>query len=78
MEYSHEGFVVTTEISGANDAGWDLKPGQLVVSASNGTFTKLAPGICLLGFKLSEEQIASLRPVKYWANGLDFMLEPEK
>lgn len=78
MEYPHDGYITTAETTGFNPAGWTLHSGTLLVRTEEGSFTKVAPGICIVGFELDEDQVATMRPVKYASNGLDFMISPEQ
>lgn len=74
MEQYFTGCLVTEDIVGANPKMPDyvLYKGVLIVQTDDGSWTKLAPGLCLVGLRLTEDQEASLKPVKYESDGLNF------
>ena len=75
-ETPYNGFLVTEEIPEINSIGMGLNVGDLVTE-HNGRFTRQAPGICLTGFELTEEQQKMLEPVKYGSEFLDFWLDED-
>lgn len=56
------GFKVTEEIKGAHpiNTSYPLLPGDFLVEQEDGTFYKVAPGIGMVGFVLTEEQKSRL------------------
>lgn len=73
-ETPHNGFLVTVEVPEINSIGMGLHVGDLVTK-HNGRFTRQAPGICLTGFELTEDQQKVLEPVKYGCEFLNFWLD---
>lgn len=73
------GFLLTEEISGASETlpGYHLYPGDLLQDDGDGTYTKLSPGLGIMGLQLTLEQQDRLKPVSYWANGLMYHLSEE-
>lgn len=79
---TNDGFRVTEEIAGAHARleNYPLLPGDLLVidgplfAGGPNSYTKEAPGICVLGFVLTPEQEALLEPVKFLFNGLDYQI----
>lgn len=72
-----DGYEVVETIDNAHPRHVDypLLPGDLITRDDDGTFGKEAPGMCVLGFRLTDEQIARLKPVTYKAHGLDYYWE---
>ena len=56
---------VTTEIRGAHPKHTDypLLPGDVLTRSADGTYTKQT-GLCVFGFRLTDEQAATLKPVE--------------
>lgn len=54
--------------------GYNLLAGDLLVKEENGKWTKECPGTTIMGFELTEEQEAKLRPVDYEHDNLDYVL----
>lgn len=73
------GFLLTEEISGASETlpGYHLYPGDLLQDDGDGTYTKLYPGLGIMGLRLTPEQRDRLKPVSYWADGLMYHLSEE-
>jgi len=72
------GYVVIETIKGAHPKhpNYPLLPGDLLVREKGRVFAKEAPGICVLGFRLTSEQVASLRPVEFAQCGLTYVTDP--
>ena len=72
------GFRVTVAVEGAHPlhVGYPLLPGDLLVRDSDGTWTKEAPGLAVIGFVLSDEQEATLKPVTFECSGLSYHIFP--
>lgn len=73
---SEAGFQVVTEIRGARPdfLTYPLLPDDLIVQDETGIWWKLCPGIGIGGFVLTDEQVASLKPVVYEQRHLDFRI----
>jgi len=72
------GYEVTQDIRGAHPkhVTYPLLEGDILVRDGDFTFSKVAPGLAVLGFVLTEKQIEeSLRPVTYNNNGLEYWIE---
>lgn len=74
-----KGFLLTEEISGASETlpGYHLYPGDLLQDNGDGTYTKLSPGLGVMGLRLTPEQRDRLKPVSYHADGLMYHLTEE-
>lgn len=74
-----KGYLLTEEISGASETlpGYHLYPGDLLQDNGDGTYTKLSPGLGIMGLRLTPEQRERLKPVSYWADGLTYHLSEE-
>lgn len=68
------GFRVTEKIEGAHPrhVTYPLLPGDLLVREADGTWTKEAPGLAVMGFGLNEDQEATLRPCEFGCAGLSY------
>lgn len=73
------GFLLAEEISGASETlpGYHLYPGDLLQDNGDGTYTKLSPGLGIMGLRLTPEQRERLKPVSYWVAGLTYHLSEE-
>lgn len=71
-----DGFLVPDGIDVTHPTipGYDLLENDLIVKDDNGTWYKIAPGLAVSGFVLTQVQEALLAPVKYRADGLTFEL----
>lgn len=69
-----DGFLVTETIRGAHFSIQDypLLEGDLLMLTEDGTYFKEGPGLGIGGFTLTEEQIATLKPVTFTARGLNY------
>ena len=73
---SYSGYEVVKEISGVHPIHKDypLLPKDLLVQGAKG-FDKVAEGIGICGFKLSDKQLAEYcRPVRIRSAGLNFQV----
>ncbi len=72
--YERDGYRVTERIDGAHPRHdrYPLLPDDLLVKHPDGTWAKEAPGLAVLGFVLTPEQAATLTPVKFVRNGLEY------
>lgn len=71
-----DGHRVTQRIDNAHPvlgADYPLLPGDLLVR-DGVTWTKEAPGLCVYGFVLTDEQVATLEPVQFERHGLAYSL----
>jgi len=59
-------FMVTVDLEGAHPRHPDypLIAEDVLIRQPDGTFTKVAPGLGVMGFRLSEAQQATLRPLR--------------
>ena len=59
-------FLVTEEIEGAHPRHLDypLLTDDLVQLTRDGTYTKIAPGLAIMGFVLRPDQQVALRPIQ--------------
>lgn len=73
-----DGLRVTKRIDGAHPlhADYPLLPGDLLVRDADGTFTKEAPGLAVIGFMLREEDVVALEPVRFRCAGLSYYVLP--
>lgn len=77
-------LVVQEQIDSAHPLHTDypLLPGDWLVKQEDGTFYKFAPGIGIIGFVLTAEQEAGLKPNEKdqaWSiGGMDFFLSHEE
>lgn len=73
----NDGHRVTETIRGAHPqhATYPLYPGDLLVKDAGGTWAKEAPGLGVVGFVLTPEQEATLKPVKFRRMGLSYEVE---
>lgn len=73
------GLLVTEKIDGAHPKQEDypLLPGDLLLKQSDGSFNKYFPGLAIVGFELTPEQEATLKPVEYTARGLSYQIHEE-
>lgn len=71
------GYLVTERIDGAQPKmpKYYLLPEDLLVKEGDGTYAKECPGIAVVGFVLTPEQEATLRPVRFTRNGLNYSYE---
>lgn len=71
-----EGFLVTETIEGTHPKHpeYPLLKGDLLVEHEDGSFGKEAPGLCVVGFVLTEEQKATLKPVPFNSLGLYYQI----
>lgn len=62
---AQQGLMVTEEIAGAHPQhpNYPLLPEDLVAREADGSWHKYAPGLAVVGFVLSEEQVQTLQPV---------------
>lgn len=72
-----DGFRVTETIDGAHPKvkRYPLLPGDLLVQTGHHTYTKECPGVAVNGFILTPEQEATLEPVRFTRNGLEYSVE---
>ncbi len=75
----NHGFLVTAKIDSAHPTQEDypLLPGDLVLKSSDGSYNKYFPGLAIMGFQLTPEQEATLKPVEYTARGLSYHIHEE-
>jgi len=68
------GFIVTERIDDAHPLhpGYPLLPDDLLVRIKGRTFAKEGPGIGIIGFRLTREQVRSLLPVEFTRSGLNY------
>lgn len=72
------GLLVTKEIRHAHALHEDypLLEDDLLQLASDGSYTKVCPGLAIAGFKFTDEQISSaLKVVEFQTNGLDYLVK---
>jgi len=71
-----QGFLVKERIDGAHPRLKDyyLLPEDLLVRDSNGTYSKVCPGMGVGGFELTAEQEAKLTSVEYISSGLNYQI----
>jgi len=73
------GFEVAEQIDNAHPlhTNYPLLPGDLLVRVKGRTrtFAKEAPGIAVIGFVLTREQVSSLRPVRFVCHGLNYSID---
>lgn len=72
MERPFDGFLVTEELTNVHKIPKvSLIEGDLIVKEKpdDGTWKLLCPGIGFFGFKLTTEQEATLKPIKYGHDG---------
>lgn len=74
------GYLVTEKIEGAHPRmpEYHLQEGDLVVRNRDFTWYKMAPGLGVSGFELTDEQVAKLKPVLYSSDGLSFSVSTEE
>lgn len=79
VEY-FSGYLVTEQINGAHlrMPEYSLCEGDLIVQTNDGTWYKMAPGLAVMGFALTEAQVMSLKPVLYSSDGLSFTVSTEE
>lgn len=67
-------FEVTQRIDGANDTHpeYPLLPNDLLAREDDGTWTKVCPGLCIMGFVLSIKEIRTLRAREIYRDGLNY------
>lgn len=72
------GFRVTSTIEVAHPLHphYPLLPGDLLVRDFDGTWAKEAPGLAVVGFVLSDEQVATLEHVQFEWHGLSYRVIP--
>lgn len=69
------GYLVTTDIAGAHPKlDYPLFEGDLLVPEESDTWFKECPGLAVGGFKLSEEQTQTLKPVEFQRQGLNYII----
>lgn len=76
------GIRVTKQIDGAHPKhpNYPLLPGDLLVARGDGTFNKFGPGLAIVGFELTPDQILSTEPaedVAFGVGGMDYFLSKE-
>jgi len=71
------GFLVTETIDGAHPkiSNYPLLKDDLIVPREDGSFMKESPGIAIGGFRLTDEQKATLKEVQYTAHGLRYHVQ---
>ncbi len=71
---SAKGLEVTVEIEGAvtKMPDYPLLPEDLLLEQPDGTYMKVCPGIAVGGIVLTDDQRATLRPVEFRQEGLNF------
>lgn len=77
-----KGYLATVDIEGAhpNMPEYPIIEGDLLVPndySGDGSWTKEAPGLCIMGFVLTPEQVSTLREVEYSHYGLAYKIEGE-
>ena len=78
MTDTFPGLQVTEQIDDAHPVQVDypLLPGDLITEEDEGTFVKIAPGLAISGFELSDMQRETLHPVTVHTNGgLEYAVE---
>lgn len=70
------GFLVTQDIVGAHSTMQDypLYVDDLLTRSEDGSWFKEGPGLGIGGFELTEEQIATLKPVSFRHYGLNYRI----
>jgi len=70
------GFLVTEDIVGAHRTMQDypLYVNDLLVQSEDGSWFKEGPGLGIGGFHLSDEQVATLKPVNFKSFGLSYRI----
>lgn len=78
MTRAGDGYRVTVEIKHAHMKlpNYSLLPGDLLVKQGVQTYAKEAPGLAIIGFVLTPEEEASLEPVTFTRQGLNYTLSP--
>lgn len=78
-EAGSKGFLVTEQIDGARAdmPDYPLMVDDLLIRYPDG-FWKVCPGVSIGGFKLTDEQISTLRPVRFICQGLDYTILPSE
>lgn len=73
---TNDGYRVTEEIAGAKPSvpRYPLLPGDLLVKEPDGSYFKECPGVAVGGFLLTPEQEATLEPVKFLRQGLNYQI----
>lgn len=71
------GFLVQERIDGAHPKHEDyaLLPGDLLLKDPSGWYAKACPGIYVFGFNLTRDQEASLKPVEYTHDHLNYYVK---
>lgn len=72
--YPFDGFLVTEDMHNIHPKilGYFLMAGDLLVQDTPTTWSKVCPGLGILGLTLTSTQVETLKPVKYNADGLEF------
>lgn len=70
------GFLVTQDIVGAHRTMQDypLHVDDLLVKSEDGSWFKEGPGLGIGGFELTDEQVATLKPVSFQRYGLNYRI----
>ena len=73
---ANKGFLVTKEIVGAHRTMEDypLYVDDLLTRSEDGTWFKEGPGLGISGFELTEDQVATLKPVDFKFYGLAYKI----
>lgn len=77
-EGTFPGMQVTERIDGTHpkQPDYPLLPGDLIAEQPDGDFAKIAPGLGIVGFELSDAQRETLQPVTVHTNGgLEYAIE---
>lgn len=71
------GFVVTERVEQAHPTvrNYPLLPDDLLFRETDGTYTKECPGVAVVGFTLTPDQEATLKPVSFINYGLTYVIE---
>jgi len=75
-----EGYMVTVRMDDVHPKlgeKYPLLPDDLIIREDEGTWFKECPGLAIGGFVLTEEQEATLKPVKFRNVGLDYKVVDE-
>lgn len=73
----NRGLLVTerTPVIKSNGSEYLLLKGDIIVAEDDLSFTKIAPGLCIGGLKITPETLASLQNIEYRFYGLDYTVK---
>jgi hypothetical protein len=71
------GLLAVTQIDGVHRQHLDypILPGDLLLKEDDGTYIKVCPGVAMTGFQLTDEQVATLKPVEFVQHGLNYVID---